>query len=100
LAAPEPRLHPVPTRPVFAPQVALQRHGEAEYAEDYDGQASVPSGRTFRYRSGSPNRGRLANAAEPVTLDLNPADRATRRRTLESLEPASKKRPAPRTAGR
>jgi hypothetical protein len=94
LYAPEPRLHPVPTRPVFEPQRA------APYPRD---EAPIPAdppptgSQSFRYRNGAPRGPRLANANGPVELELNPASRPSRRRALDTLEPPRKK---PATAKR
>lgn len=92
LEGPEPRLHPVPTRPVFSPK----RTGPTpaapleEVTSPLDEPSSgVPTGqRQHRYGTTTPRGVRPLNTAQVVGLELNPADRPTRRRTLESIESA------------
>lgn len=83
LHAPEPRLHPVPTRPVFEPQRAAPQYEESAPPA----QATPKNSQSFRYRNGTGPR--LASADDGMNPPRNP-NTGTRRRPLESFEPKKK----------
>lgn len=93
LGSPEPRLHPVPTRPVFAPQrtspTPATRPAE-EVSPPFE-ESTVPTGqRRQRYGSTTPRGARPLLAAQASGLQLNAADRPTRRRTLAPVATTTK----------
>lgn len=101
LQSPEPRLHPVPTRPVFAPNrgvptPAVPQTEEAPPPFD-EPSSSVPSGRKpQRYGTTTPRGARPLSSPQFVNLELNAADRPTRRRALDPIakapQPAARRR--------
>jgi hypothetical protein len=87
LSGPEPRLHPVPTRPVFAPDRPTP-------APTRDAIEPVPTAqsRPFTYGRTTPRNVRPLEPAEAVDLDLNRADRVTRRQPfMQSAETDSRR---------
>ena len=74
LSGPEPRLHPVPTRPVFAPDRPTP-------APTRDAIEPVPTAqsRQFTYGRSTPRNVRPIESEAAMDLGLNRADRVTRR---------------------
>jgi hypothetical protein len=94
LGSPEPRLHPVPTRPVFNPNRGTPTPAAPSAEETpppFEESTAPTSQRRFHYGTTTPRGARPLNAAQPVGLQLNSADRVSRRRTLEVISEAKKK---------